>query len=90
MPTGREFQELAEKCTWEVEDNDHVRLTGPNGKSILLDRNVHWTGEKPFGYVTLFGWGYQQNDVKWLLMTTRDLNKSYTELYLQIRPVCGK
>lgn len=90
MPTGREFQELAEKCTWEVEDNDHVRLTGPNGKSILLDRNVHWTGEKPFGYVTLFGWGYKQNDVKWLLMTTRDLKKSYTELYLQIRPVCGK
>ena len=90
MPTGREFQELAEKCTWEVEDNDHVRLIGPNGKSILLDRNVHWTGEKPFGYVTLFGWGYQQNDVKWLLMTTRDLKKSYTELYLQIRPVCGK
>ena len=90
MPTGREFQELAEKCTWKVEDYDHVRLTGPNGKSILLDRNVHWTGEKPFGYITLFGWGYQQNDVKWLLMTTRDLKKSYTELYLQIRPVCGK
>ena len=90
MPTGREFQELAEKCTWEVEDDDHVRLTGPNGKSILLDRNVHWTGEKPFGYVTLFVWGYQQNDVKWRLLTNRDLGKSYTELYLQIRPVCEK
>lgn len=90
MPTGREFQELAEKCTWEIEDKDHVRLTGPNGKSILLDRNVHWTGEKPFGYVTLFVWGYQQNDVKWRLLTNRDLGKSYTELYLQIRPVCEK
>ena len=90
MPTGREFQELAEKCSWMVEDNDHVRLTGPNGNSIVLDRNVHWTGEKPFGYVTLFGWGYQHNDVKWLLMTTRDLKKTYTELYLQIRPVCDK
>ena len=90
MPTGREFQELAEKCIWEVEDNDHVRLTGPNGESILLDRNIHWTGEKPFGYVTLFAWGYQKDDVKWLLMTNRDLDKSYTELFFQIRPVCEK
>ena len=90
MPTGREFQELAEKCTWEIEDYDHVKLTGPNGKSILLDRNVHWTGEKPFGYITLFAWGYQQNDVKWRLLTNRDLDKSYTELYLPIRPVCKK
>lgn len=90
MPTGREFQELAEKCTWEVEDDDHVRLTGPNGKSILLGRNIHWTGEKPFGYVTLFAWGYQQNELKWRLLTNRDLGKSFTELYLQIRPVCEK
>ena len=90
MPTGREFQELAEKCKWEVEDAYRVRIMGPNGNSILMVGNIHWTGEKPFGYITLFDWEYQQDGVKWSLFTTRVFKKTYAELFFPIRPVCDK
>ncbi len=41
VPTKEEFEELIDKCTWEkillLESNEHaLKVTGPNGKYILL------------------------------------------------------
>ena len=45
MPTREEFNELLEKCTWEITklDGTNGRLvTGPNGNSIFLPSAGYW------------------------------------------------
>ena len=37
MPTKEQWEELKDNCKWEWnEDNNSVRITGPNGKNILM------------------------------------------------------
>ena len=39
MPTKDEMQELVDKCTWTIKDNQGFEVKGPNGKTIFLPIN---------------------------------------------------
>ena len=90
MPTAKEFEELATQCIWELIDNKHVKITGPNGNSIVLDNRWHWTGESPFGQIIMFYWTYQNNEIRWSMPSTHGLGKDYTDLFFPVRPVASK
>ena len=90
IPTIKEFKELATECQWELIDNNHVRLYGPNGNSIVLDGRMHWTGESPFGKIQMFSWSINGDSLSFSLPTMVDLNKDYTDLFFPIRPVTDK
>lgn len=90
MPTSKEFEELATQCTWELVDNNHVRITGPNGNSIVLDNRNHWTGESPFGNIVMFSWDCYEDGIRWSLPSAQNMNKDYTDLFFPIRPVADK
>ena len=36
LPTKEQFEELKNKCTWEWQSNGSYKVTGTNGKSIVL------------------------------------------------------
>ena len=47
MPTGEEFKELINKCTWTYTTQDGksgYKVTGPNGNSIFLSGTDYWSG----------------------------------------------
>ena len=90
MPTSKEFEELATQCTWELVDNNHVRITGPNGNSIVLDNRNHWTGESPFGNIVMFSWDCYDDGIRWSLPSAQNLKRDYTDLFFPIRPVADK
>ena len=90
IPTGKEYEELFTKCSWEFIDSDHARLIGPNGNSVIIDNNIHWTGEARFGYLIMVYWTSQNNEIFWSLPSTRETDKTYTELRFPIRPVASK
>lgn len=46
MPTLSEYEELVTKCKWYEIDNYHMKVVGPNGKSIVFHKGPYWTGEK--------------------------------------------
>lgn len=90
MPTCKEFEELATQCTWELIDNNHVRITGPNGNSIVLDNRYHWTGESPFGNIVMFSWNHDNGDIRWGLPSIQNMRKDYTDLFFPVRAVANK
>lgn len=90
IPTGKEFEELATKCQWELLDSNHVRIYGPNDNSIVIDSRLHWTGESPFGNIQMFSWSRNGEGLHFSLPTIVDLNKDYTDLFFPIRPVADK
>ncbi len=50
MPTGAEFKELKDNCTWTWEDNHNAGVggflvTGPNGNSIFIPATGYYSGE---------------------------------------------
>ena len=90
MPTCKEFEELATQCTWELVDNNHARLTGPNGNSIVLDNRYHWTGESPFGNIVMFSWNHDNGDIRWGLPSIQNMGKDYTDLFFPVRAVVNK
>ena len=90
MPTRKEFEELATKCEWELIDNNHARLYGPNGNSIIIDSRYHWTGESPFGNMVMFEWHNENGETTCSFPSTQTLDKDYTDLFFPIRPVAEK
>ncbi len=90
MPTCKEFEELATQCTWELVDNNHARITGPNGTSIVLDNRYHWTGESPFGNIVMFSWNHDNGDIRWGLPSIQNMGKDYTDLFFPVRAVANK
>ena len=90
MPTGKEFEELATQCTWELVDKNHARITGPNGNSIVLDNRYHWTGESPFGNIVMFSWNHNNDDILWGFPSMQRLGKDYTDLFFPVRAVSNK
>ena len=90
MPTCKEFEELATQCTWELVDNNHARLTGPNGNFIVLDNRYHWTGESPFGNIVMFSWNHDNGDIRWGLPSIQNMGKDYTDLFFPVRAVANK
>ena len=89
MPTCKEFEELATQCTWELIDSNHVRITGPNGNSIVLDNRYHWTGESPFGNIVMFSWSHDNADIRWGLPSIQNMGKDYTDLFFPVRAVAN-
>ncbi len=54
MPTATEIEELRNDCTWEWvngESANYYKVTGPNGKSILLPACGSINGRKPIMYM---------------------------------------
>lgn len=90
MPTRKEFEELATKCKWELIDNNHARLYGPNGNSIVIDNRYHWTGESPFGNIIMFEWHNKNDKITCSFPSSQTLEKDYTDLFFPIRPVAEK
>jgi len=90
MPTCKEFEELSDSCSWEPIDDNHVRLTGPNGNSIVLDSRYHWTGESPSGDIVMFKWFYVNLSVKCGFYSIGSLRLDYADLLLPVRAVTNK
>ena len=57
---------------------------------MIIDNNIHWTGEARFGYLIMVYWTSQNNEIFWSLPSTRETDKTYTELRFPIRPVASK
>jgi len=54
MPTVKEFDELRNQCEWvwvNGESANYYKVTGPNGKSILLPACGYMNGRKPVMYM---------------------------------------
>ena len=82
MPTLKEFDELVTKCQWRFENNNCVKLVGPNGNSLILHKGQYWTGETMKTII---------------IKTNNEINKCYQffdcqrwEALFLIRPVISK
>ena len=87
MPTRKEFEELANKCSWKKINNNYVKITGSNGNYIVLDNRWHWIGESPFGDILMFCWTCHDEIIRWNIQSIGELEKGYTDIILPIRPV---
>ena len=87
IPTRKEFEELANKCSWEIINNNYAKITGSNGNYIVLDNRWHWIGESPFGEILMFCWTCQDEIIRWNIQSLSGLEKGYTDIFLPIRPV---
>lgn len=90
MPTRKEFVELAQNCTWELIDNSHVKLTGPNGNYIMLDNRWHWTSESPMQSMLMFSWENSGDSIYYNLPSADLRHKNYVDFIFPIRPVAEK
>ena len=90
MPSRRDFKELVDLCIWELLDNDHVKITGPNGNYIMLDKRWHWTSESPMTCMLLFSWESNGDNI-YFNMPSADLrHNNYVDYIFPIRPVINK
>ena len=90
MPSRRDFKELVDLCVWELLDNDHVKITGPNGNYIMLDKRWHWTSESPMTCMLLFSWESNDDNI-YFNMPSADLrHNNYVDYIFPIRPVINK
>lgn len=90
MPTRKEFIELASNCTWELIDRNHVKLTGKNGNSIVLDKRWHWTSESPMTSMLLFSWDSHNDGIYYNMPSADLINKYFVDYIFPIRPVADK
>lgn len=59
MPSSDDFKELTDNCSFVVE-SDYVRVTGPNGNSIILPISGMWIWSHQGGGMDASRWKYMQ------------------------------
>ncbi len=87
-PTVSEFKELAYACEWKLIDMGHVKITGPNGNSIVLNGQWHWTSENYANIAIPFSWRIINDKIDFSF--PNDYSQAWSDFYLPIRPVTNK
>ena len=86
MPQPSDFEELVSMCKWDAIDENHIKVTGQNGKHIIFHMGLYWTGEKMISFEIC-----KKTRLNQKLFKCWDLyNCNHIKTFCLIRPVLDK